>query len=67
VLPSGSALGNKAGNAFVIDSNHGASALQYVFVDWISGNAVRITYPKNARVFRQEKRVGSVDITYLSK
>src|SRR6266576_6460502 len=48
VLSSGSALGNKAGNAFVIDSNHGASALQYVFVDWISGNAVRISYPKNA-------------------
>jgi len=67
LLPSSKPLPNEAGNTFVIDSNHGASALQYIYVDWTSNNAVRITYPSNARVFKQEKRVGSVDVTYVSK
>jgi len=67
VLPSSKPLPNGAGNAFVIDSNHGASALQYVYVDWTSNNSVRITYPSNARVAKQERRVGSVDVTYVSK
>ena len=67
LLPSSTPLPNEAGNTFVIDSNHGASALQYVYVDWTSNNSVRITYPGNARVVKQEKRVGSVDVVYLSK
>jgi hypothetical protein len=67
VLPATNPLPNQAGNTFVIDSNHGVSALQYVYIDWISNNSVRITYPSNARVFKQERRVGSVDVTYISK
>jgi len=67
LLPSSKPLPHESGNTLVIDSNHGASALQYIYVDWTSNNAVRITYPSNARVFKQEKRVGSVDVTYFSK
>ena len=58
---------NEAGNLFVIDSNHGASALQYIFVDWTSSTSVVITYPEKARVFKQEKRIGDVVVTYISK
>jgi hypothetical protein len=66
LLPASNRLPNESGNTFVIDSNHGASALQYIYVDWTSNNSVQITYPGNARVFKQEKRVGSVNITYVS-
>jgi len=67
LLQSSKPLPNEAGNTFVMDSNQGASALQYIYVDWTSNNSVRITYPGNARVVKQEKRVGSVDVTYVSK
>jgi len=67
VLPSSNPLPNEPGNTFVIDSNHGASVLQYIYVDWTSNNSIRITYPSNARVVKQEKRVGSVDVAYVSK
>ena len=67
ILPASSSLSNGAGNVFTIDSNHGASALQYIYVDWTSNRSVLITYPAKARVLRQEKRIGTVDVSYLSK
>jgi hypothetical protein len=54
-------------NVFVADSNHGASSLSYLFVDWKSNDAVMITYPRKARVFRQEMHVENVTVSYLAK
>jgi hypothetical protein len=67
ILPASKSLPKEAGNLFIIDSNHGASALQYIYVDWASNKSVLITYPAKARVFKQEKRIGTVDVSYLSK
>ena len=67
LLPSSKSLPKEAGNVFVIDGNHGASALQYIYIDWTSDSSVRITYPSKARVFKQEERVGPVDVSYISK
>jgi hypothetical protein len=67
LLLSSKSLPKEAGNTFVIDGNHGASALQYIYVDWTSDSSVRITYPSRARVFKQEKQVGPVNVSYISK
>jgi len=67
ILPSSDRLPDGAGNTFVIDNNGGSSAQQSVYVDWTSNNSIRITYPSNARVSKQEKRVGKVDVTYVAK
>ena len=67
VLRASESLNSEAGNTFIIDSNHGASALQYVYVDWKSNKSVSITYPENARVFKQEKRIGEIEVSYFSK
>jgi len=67
ILPSSNRLPDGPGNTFVIDNNGGSSAQQSVYVDWTSNNSIRITYPSNARVSRQEKLVGKVDVTYVAK
>jgi hypothetical protein len=67
LLQASRTLPSEAGNLFAIDSNHGASALEYIFVDWTSNSSVTITYPVKARVFKQEKRIGDVIVNYISK
>jgi hypothetical protein len=68
IIPTGREVNHAdVGNVFTADGNHGASSLSYVFVDWMSDNAVVITYPRRARVFSQEKRLGDVNISYVPK
>jgi hypothetical protein len=67
VLPSYVPLSNEAGNALVIDTNRAASSWHDIDVVWTSNNSVRITYPRNARVFKHEGRVGSVDVAYVAR
>jgi hypothetical protein len=67
LLQASKTLPSDAGNLFVIDSNHGGSALEDIFVDWTSKSSVTITYPAKARVFKQERRIGDVSVSYISK
>jgi len=74
VVPAGSRLARenaicRPGNVFIADGNHGAVAvdergLMHIRVVWQSGNEILITYPPNARVFRQERRFQSLNIKY---
>ena len=67
VLPSSMALPNPAGNALMVDTNQFASSLQDIDVVWISNSSLRITHPRNPRIFKREKRVGIVDVIYVAQ
>lgn len=60
VLPANAALENESGNLFVADrlDRHG------VTVRWLDRDALEISYPREARVFRAEARVAQTKARY---
>lgn len=68
VLPPQLAL-FRSGNVFIADSNHeavpsGPQGQISVAISWTSNDRLTISYPHDARVFRQSKLVDSVTIEY---
>jgi hypothetical protein len=64
VLPASAALPNEAGNVFIGDDHHGAAS--YVAeLEWIDSNTLQIRYSSKARIFRQESRIGPIEIKYV--
>jgi len=66
VLPSTTSLPEDAGNVFIGDYNHGA-ATHAPEIEWIGSNALQIGYSSKARIFRQERHIGPIEIKYLAK
>jgi hypothetical protein len=74
IVPTGERLSReiafcRPGNVFIADGNHGAvtvdnRGLMHVDVVWQSPNLLLITFPRSARVFKQEPRFQSVFINY---
>ena len=61
--------GKEIGNAFTVDSNHGATGLDSTSIkfNWISNDTLQIDYDKNLRTFIQEKKVNGVTIVYIER
>jgi hypothetical protein len=61
----------RAGNVFIADGAHGAvvvdqKGLMNISVTWESENQFAISYPPNARVFKQANRLQTVTVKYAN-
>ncbi len=61
----------RRGNAFIADSNNGATPSGgqgeiHLGIDWKSDKQLKITYPKDARVFKQIASINAVGIEYAT-
>lgn len=63
VLPASASLPNESGNAFIADSDHGATS-RVAEVVWVGSYTLQINYSSKARVFRKEAQIGPVQINY---
>jgi hypothetical protein len=51
-------------NWLIVDDHHGAAS--YVAeVEWVDSNTLQIRYSSKARIFRQESRIGPIEIKYV--
>ncbi len=66
VLPSSQSLPREAANAFIADSNHGATTF-VAQPEWLDSHTLRITYSSMARVFKKESQVGPIRIEYVEE
>ena len=64
VLPASQPLRNESGNAFIADSNRGASPF-VAQAEWSSNRNILIRYSSKARIFKKEAKVALVEITYV--
>ena len=69
ILARGATLQNRAGNAFVADSNHGAAPEAAdggpeLRVEWAGAKNLRVVHDPRARVFQSKTHVNGVDIDY---
>jgi hypothetical protein len=64
VLPASKPLLNGAANAFIADDDHGATRF-VAQPEWISARKLRITYSAKARIFKNEPKIGPVEIEYV--
>lgn len=69
IIPAKSSLGNKAGNIFFADTNHGQAPSgkgggPEVRVTWVGNETVILSYDKNARIFQHEKKFNNIRIDY---
>lgn len=66
ILPASKSLPNEAANAFIADDNHGA--MRFVAQpQWVSNSKLRIEYSAKARIFKQETKVGPIEIEYVQE
>jgi len=61
----------RPGNVFIADGNHGAISSGdqgqiNVVIEWRSNKQIMITYPKDARIFKQLRSVASIGIEYAA-
>lgn len=59
ILKLGKALKNKGGNTFV--------SKEAFDVEWTNDNALTVTFPKSARTYEMDEKVGKVTINYVEK
>lgn len=59
----------EAGNIFTTDANHGKARIDSNAIDlrWIDNNNLLITYYKNLRTFTQVKKMGNINIKYITR
>lgn len=59
-----------AGNAYVADGNHGAAVASHggpwVETRWIDASHLLVRYDAQSRIFKQEREIAGVQITYES-
>tara|TARA_R110000787_G_scaffold37656_1_gene95526 strand:- start:178 stop:564 length:387 start_codon:yes stop_codon:yes gene_type:complete len=64
----GDAQPSGAGNAFVADDNHGAAEATngglWAEARWIDGSHLLVRYDAQSRIFKQEREIAGVQITY---
>jgi hypothetical protein len=61
--------GKELGNAFTVDRNHGATALDSnsIHIKWLGNHTLQIEYDQKLRTFIQEEKVDGVNIIYVGK
>jgi hypothetical protein len=70
ILPPGEDLGNRRGNVFVVDSDHGRAAPgpgggPWVEAQWLSPDSILIRFDAEARIFQQSVVAGRVKVRYV--
>jgi hypothetical protein len=64
ILPVSKSLPKDAANAFIADSDHGATRF-VAQPEWITARKLRITYSPKARIFKRESKVGPIEVEYV--
>ena len=70
ILRSGEKLGDRGGDVFVVDSDHGRAAPgpgggPWVEAQWLSSDSLLIRYDDRARIFQQSIVAGGISVRYV--
>ncbi len=70
ILRPGEELGDRRGDVFVVDSDHGRAAAgpgggPWVEATWIGPDSILIRFDNQARIFRQSTIVGGISVRYV--
>ena len=70
ILRPGEDLGDRSGDVFVVDSDHGRAAVgpgggPWVEAAWISRDSILIRFDDQARIFHQSTIVGGISVRYV--
>lgn len=70
ILRPGEELGDRKGDVFAVDSDHGRAAAgpgggPWVEATWVSPESILIRFDDQARIFRQATVVGGISVRYV--
>jgi hypothetical protein len=70
ILRPGEELGDRSGDVFVVDSDHGRASTgpgggPWVEASWVAPDSILIRFDDQARIFRQATIVGGIVVRYV--